>query len=83
MRLAPLWRRYDRLTGSDPVADVKDGLRFHIESKVDELVAKGWRPEAPHEEAERQFGNILAVKHAGERIGEHMDRRRRFSRLLG
>ena len=31
MRPAPLWRRYDRLTGSDPAADVKDELRFHIE----------------------------------------------------
>ena len=79
MRPDPLWRRYDRLTGSDPLADVKDELRFHIESKVDELVGKGWSREDARKEAERQFGNILAVQHAGERIGEHMDRRRRFS----
>ena len=76
---APLWRRYDRLTGFDPAADVKDELRFHIESKVDELVGKGWSREDARKEAERQFGNILAVQHVGERIGEHMDRRRRFS----
>ena len=79
MRPAPLWRRYDRLTGSDPAADVKDELCFHIESKVDELVGKGWSREDARKEAERQFGNILAVQHVGERIGEHMDRRRRFS----
>ena len=41
MRQAPLWRRYDRLSGSDPGADVKDELRFHLESKVDDLVARG------------------------------------------
>ena len=79
MRQAPLWRRYDRLTGSDPAADVKDELRFHIETKVDELVGQGWSREDARKEAERQFGDILAVQHVGERIGEHMDRRRRFS----
>jgi predicted permease len=79
MRPAPLWRRYERLLGSDPAADVKDELRFHLETKVDDLVAQGWSPEAARHEAERQFGNILAVQHVGERIGEHMDRRRRLA----
>jgi len=79
MSPAPLWRRYDRLVGSDPAADVKDELRFHLETKVRDLVAEGWRPEDARKEAERQFGNILAVQHVGERIGEHMDRRRRLT----
>ena len=79
MRPGPLWRRYDRLLGSDPAADVKDELRFHLETKVDELVAQGWPREAARLEAQRQFGDILAVQHAGERIGEHMDRRRRVN----
>jgi predicted permease len=79
MRRIPIWRRYDRLSGSDPVADVKDELRFHLESKVDDLVAKGWHHEDARKEAERQFGNILAVQRMGERIGEHMDRRRRLT----
>lgn len=79
MRPAPLWRRYDRLSGSDPATDVKDELRFHLESKVDDLVAKGWRAEDARKEAERQFGNILAVQRLGERIGKHMDHRRRLT----
>lgn len=79
MRPVPLWRRYDRLLGSDPAADVKDELRFHLETKVDDLVAQGWRPEDARKEAERQFGNIPAVQRVGERIGEHMDRRRRLT----
>jgi predicted permease len=78
MSPAPLWRRYDRLSGSDPAADVNDELRFHLESKAEELVAQGWSREDAHKEAERQFGNLLAVQRAGERIGEHMDRRRRL-----
>jgi hypothetical protein len=46
MRPVPLWRRYDRLLGGDPAEDVKDELRFHLETKVDDLVAQGWSPEA-------------------------------------
>jgi predicted permease len=79
MRAAPLWRRYDRLSGSDPAADVKDELRFHLETKVDDLVAQGWRPDDARKEAERQFGNIPDVQRMGERTGEHMDRRRRLT----
>ena len=83
MRPPPLWRRYERLLGSDPAADVKDELRFHLETKVDDLVAQGWSPEAARKEAERQFGNILAVQRVGERIGGHMDRRRRLTDYWG
>jgi predicted permease len=79
MSPAPLWRRYDRLSGSDPAADVKDELRFHLETKVDDLVAQGWSRDEARKEAEREFGNILAVQSMGEHIGEHMDRRRRLT----
>ncbi len=79
MSPSPLWRRYDRLSGSDPAADVKDELRFHLEAKVDDLVAQGWSSEEARGEAERLFGNISAVQQMGERIGEHMDRRRRLA----
>lgn len=79
MRPTPLWRRYDRLSGSDPAADVKDELGFHLESKVDDLVARGWRREDARKEARRQFGDILAVQRMGERIGEQMNHRRRLT----
>jgi len=79
MKPLPLWRRYDRLLGPDSAADVKDELRFHLEAKVDDLVAQGWSPGDARKEAERQFGNILAIQHLGERLGEHMDRRRRLT----
>ena len=70
----PMWRRYARLLGPDPVADVKDELRFHIEAKVDDLVEQGWsRNEARHEAA-RQFGDFQVVQDAGERLGKEMQR---------
>ncbi len=74
-----MWRRYDGILGPDPRNDIRAELRFHIDCKTEDLIAGGWRPEAARREAERQFGNMLAVQYAGERIGERMERRRRIS----
>lgn len=74
----PLWRRYGRLFGPDPAADVRDELRFHIEAKTDDLIAQGWRPDAARDEAERQFGDLGVAQHIGEQIGARMERSRRF-----
>ena len=79
MKKIPMWRRHDRILGPNRKGDLKAKLRFHIECKTEDLIARGWLPESARTEAERQFGNILAVQQAGERIGEHMERRRRIS----
>src|SRR5215472_7399258 len=78
MSRTPMWRRHDRILGPDTRAEIKAELRFHIECKTEDLIARGWPPQAARTEAERQFGNILAVQRAGERIGEHMEQRRRI-----
>jgi predicted permease len=78
MNRIPLWRRYARLLGPDPSADVKDELCFHLEAKTEDLVRRGWRPDAARQEAERQFGDIRTVQHIGERLGAEMERRKRF-----
>jgi predicted permease len=82
MKKIPFWRRYARLLGADPAADVKDELRFHLEEKADDLVLRGWRLDAAREEAERQFGDIRTVQDIGERLGEKMERRKRFNDYL-
>jgi len=74
--LKTIWRRYDRILGPDPAADVRDELRFHIDSKTENLIRRGRLPSAARREAERQFGNILAVQRIGQRIGANMERRR-------
>jgi predicted permease len=79
MNSVPIWRRYARLLGPDPKADIQDELRFHLEAKTEDLIHRGLRPEAARQEAERQFGNILAVQRIGERMGENMERRRRLN----
>jgi macrolide transport system ATP-binding/permease protein len=78
MKPIPMWRRFDRLLGSDRASDVRDELRFHIEARIDELIAGGWEPAAARREAERQFGDLRLVQRMGERIGGTMDRRKRL-----
>jgi hypothetical protein len=56
MKPNPLWRRYARLLGPDPAADIRDELGFHLESKIDDLIAQGSSPEAARQQAERQLG---------------------------
>ena len=79
MTPVPLWRRYARFFGPDPAADVKDELGFHLEAKTDDLISQGWNPEAARKEAERQFGDLRAVRRIGQQIGEKTERRKHFS----
>ena len=78
MNPTPFWRRYARILGADPAADVQDELTFHLQAKIDDLVAQGWSPAAARQEAERQFGDFRAVQQIGVRIGERMERRKRL-----
>jgi predicted permease len=82
MKQLPIWRRYARLLGPDPSADVKDELRFHLEAKTDDLIGRGWLPNEARLEAERQFGDLGRVQHIGVTIGENMERRKRFRDYL-
>lgn len=78
MKSVPLWRRYARFFGPDPAADAKEELRFHIESKIDELVSRGWSRQAALKEAERQLGDLRALEQMGTRMGEARERRRQL-----
>ena len=76
MKPIPFWRRYARLLRPDVPADVDDELRFHLAAKIDQLVAQGMRPDAARREAERQFGDVGAVKQMGELLGAERERAR-------
>jgi predicted permease len=79
MKKIPIWRRYARLLGPDRAADVRDELHFHLEAKTQDLIRCGWSRISAREEAERQFGDVHSVQRIGERLGEEMERRKRFS----
>ncbi len=74
MSASPLWRRYDRLLGADPAADVKEELRFHLEAHIDDLIAQGMSSEDARRQAERQFGDMQALQQVSIDIREKMER---------
>ncbi len=84
MSRTPVWRRYLRFFGADINADVGDELSFHLDTKVDELVAQGWTREAARVEARRQFGDITVVHEICEQLGtETHERAKRAQYFLG
>jgi len=66
----PKWRRYLRFFRPNPAADLQDELRDHLESMVEELVARGMTPEAARAEAHRRFGDVSRIRGEVERLDE-------------
>src|SRR5687767_11627428 len=61
-RESPRWRRYLRFWGPNPAADVEDEFGFHLQERIDDLVALGLDPGSAREAALRGFGDIEEVK---------------------
>lgn len=82
MSRVPMWRRYLRFFGPDVEADVRDELRFHIETKSSELMDRGLSAEEARHEALRSFGDLGEVKNLCRTIGEeHVRNARRENRM--
>ncbi len=77
MGKTPMWRRYLRFFGPDVEADVEDELRFHLDAKVDELVAEGWTYEAALVEARREFGDVVTVRQTCEQLQRESEGRKK------
>jgi putative ABC transport system permease protein len=74
------FRRVFRLpTSADRLArEVDDELRFHIEGRIEELIAQGWSRDAAAAEAWRRFGDYVAYRREARDIDliTHHQRRR-------
>jgi putative ABC transport system permease protein len=76
-------RRVFRLPTSDErlAREIDDELRFHLEGRVEELIALGWTREAADAEARRRFGDYAAYRRQAkdiDRITHHQRRRMDF-----
>ena len=81
----PLWRRLFRLPTPDPggtAAEVDSELEFHLEMRVDELVALGMTEADARAEALRRFGNLARTRGELAREGESRARRYRLAAWL-
>lgn len=74
----PSWRRYLRFWGPDVRSDVDDELAFHVELRVDQLVAQGMDPATARAEAWRRLGDPGALARTCREIdGERLTNLRR------
>ena len=60
--MIPKWRRYLRFWRPDVRADVDDEFTFHMQERVDDLVAQGMDYDRARQEAMRLFGDMPRVK---------------------
>ena len=77
MRPSPRFRRYLRLDlrrGAQLDADIDAELRFHVESRIDDLLARGTRPDVARETAIREFGDLQRITDACRGIGRQRER---------
>jgi hypothetical protein len=76
----PHWRRLFRLPTPDPrdaAAEVDSELEFHLQMRVDELIALGMTEADARAEALRRFGNLGRTRGDLTRDGESRARRHR------
>ena len=70
------WRRYLRFWRSNVDADVDAELRFHLDERVEALTAEGLPREEARREAEREFGDVDAVRERLRAIDQRVDAHR-------
>ena len=61
----PRWRRYLRFWRSNVAADVDDEFRFHVQERIDDLVARGLTPAQAIEAATRRAAMFLGAEDLG------------------
>lgn len=78
----PIWRRIRRLHGPDPRADVREEFAFHLEERVEALMADGLSEAEARARARERFGNIEEAEAACSGIGRRRVRRLQWRESL-
>jgi predicted permease len=76
------WRRYLRFWRSNVDADLDDELRFHFEERIETLLAAGRTRDEALRAAEREFGDVSAVREKLLEIDRRVHARRTRARRL-
>jgi predicted permease len=74
----PIWHRVLRLHGPDPRADIRDEFAFHLEERIEALMAGGMTEAQAREEAHRRFGDIAGATATCYSIGSRRVSRTRW-----
>src|SRR5918999_1893697 len=62
MRNDPTWRRYVRFWGTNVDADIDDEMRFHFETRIEELVDRGLTARAARAQAMEEYGDVPTIR---------------------
>ncbi|HVT39566.1 MAG TPA: ABC transporter permease [Gemmatimonadaceae bacterium] len=62
--------------------DLEDEFSFHLDMRANELIARGWNPEAARAEARRQFGDVDDARNFCRRTDERLETRTMRMELL-
>jgi putative ABC transport system permease protein len=79
----PRWRRYVRFWRSNVGEDVDDEFTFHVQERVDDLVARGMNPTAARDEALRRLGDLNQLKQTCRTLAEEQETHMRRSESIG
>ncbi|HEY4218500.1 MAG TPA: ABC transporter permease [Gemmatimonadaceae bacterium] len=52
-------------------AEVRDEIRFHLESRVEDLIARGLTPAAARDQAKREYGDVTQSEHELLTVDRH------------
>ena len=70
----PSWRRYLRFWGRDFRADVDAELDFHIQSRIDEMIAAGFSPDDARRAAHSRFGDVQTITESCRALSAERER---------
>lgn len=77
-----MWHRFRRVHGVDAHADVEDEFAFHLEQRIEALVARGLSERDARAEALLRFGDLAAAAAECTAIGDRRARRVRLRERL-
>ena len=75
MSREPNWRRYLRFFGARGVADLDDELRFHIDMRVRDYVARGMSDAEAHAATAQRLGDLALARNTCVTITTRRERR--------
>jgi predicted permease len=82
MTKTPAWRRYLRFWRPDIAGDVDDELRFHVEMRVEEYVARGMSEEEARCAVTERLGNVDAARAECIELGHVRERHARRASFI-
>jgi len=76
VRNDPTWRRYTRFWGTNVDADIDDEMRFHLETRIEELVERGLSPHTARTQALEEYGDVPTIRKQLREINQRAHGRR-------